>query len=252
MSKVCVPYIRVSTHKQRETGHSLAAQEKQIRKWAEYNGYEILGNAKGILGDKGRSASTMQGRKGLEKALSLACENKCPFVVTTLSRVARNTGDLMKIAKRLDEAGADLVVLNESIDTSTPNGRMFFHILGSVLQFESEITGERVKAIKHYLKSQGRLYTGKNFLPFGWTVDKQDPKLLVEDRREQAIITIIMDMADEGYTVRYIKRYLDRYGIEPRNSYLGGRPKWSTGTISAIIKRERQKRKEAEDEEVED
>ena len=65
------------------------------------------------------------------------------LVITRLDRLARSTLDLCKIAKNLEDKGVDLIVLDQSIDTSTATGRLMFNMLGAIGQFETEIRAER-------------------------------------------------------------------------------------------------------------
>ena len=55
--------------------------------------------------------------------------------VTRLDRLARSTLHLCKIAKELEGKGVDLVVTDQSIDTSSATGRLLFNMLGAIAQF---------------------------------------------------------------------------------------------------------------------
>ncbi len=65
------------------------------------------------------------------------------FVVTRLDRLARSVLDLTQIAREIAGKGIDLVVLDQNIDTTTPTGRLLFHVLGSIGEFERELIKER-------------------------------------------------------------------------------------------------------------
>ena len=65
------------------------------------------------------------------------------LVVTRLDRLARSTLHLCEIAKLLESKGVSLVVIDQSIDTSTSSGRLLFNMLGAIAQFETEIRAER-------------------------------------------------------------------------------------------------------------
>lgn len=67
-------------------------------------------------------------------------------VVTRLDRLARSVRQLCDLAAELEAVGVDLVVLDQSIDTSTPSGRFLFHTLGAVAELERELIRERVVA----------------------------------------------------------------------------------------------------------
>ena len=66
-------------------------------------------------------------------------------MVYKLDRIARSLKDLLSIQERIIEAGADFKSLTETLDTSTPAGRMIFQLLGAFAEFERELIRERTK-----------------------------------------------------------------------------------------------------------
>ena len=53
-----------------------------------------------------------------------------------LDRLARSVRHLTTVAGELEALGVDLVVLDQAIDTTTPVGKLLFHVLGSIAEFE--------------------------------------------------------------------------------------------------------------------
>lgn len=82
------------------------------------------------------------GRKELESLLEYVREGDV-VIVTKLDRLARSLPDLLKITVRLEEKGVELRCLDQAIDTTTPEGRMTYQILGAVAQFETSIRRAR-------------------------------------------------------------------------------------------------------------
>ena len=76
-------------------------------------------------------------------------------VVTKLDRLARSVRHLTSLAGELEALGVDLVVLDQSIDTGTPAGRLLFNVLGSIAEFEGELIRERVRAGQESAKRRG-------------------------------------------------------------------------------------------------
>lgn len=72
------------------------------------------------------------------------------LVIHSLDRLGRNVGDLVEIEKQLYAKGVKLKVIAQPIDTGTSTGRLIFHILASVAQFEREWNWDRTM---HGLKS---------------------------------------------------------------------------------------------------
>ncbi len=65
------------------------------------------------------------------------------MVVTKLDRLARSTLHLCQTADQLQADGIALKVLDQSIDTSTPTGKLLFNVLASIAEFETAIRKER-------------------------------------------------------------------------------------------------------------
>jgi DNA invertase Pin-like site-specific DNA recombinase len=78
------------------------------------------------------------------------------LVVWRLDRLARSLRQLIQTVEDLDARGIGLKSLTEAIDTSTPGGRLVFHIFGSIAEFERAIIRERTKAGVAAAKSRGR------------------------------------------------------------------------------------------------
>lgn len=89
------------------------------------------------------SGTKRQGRVALDDLLSRGIRKGDTVVVTRLDRLARSTRDLHNIAHTLSEKGVGLRVLEQNIDTTTPEGRMFFTMLSAVAEFETEIRKSR-------------------------------------------------------------------------------------------------------------
>ena len=65
------------------------------------------------------------------------------LIVTRLDRLARSTLHLCQIAEELKRKHVDLQVLDQQIDTTDATGRLLFHMLGAIAQFETELRAER-------------------------------------------------------------------------------------------------------------
>lgn len=77
--------------------------------------------------------------------------------VTKYDRLARSPRDLLEIVATIRERGAGFRTLAEDIDTTTPAGRMAFHVFASIAQFERECILERTKKGLASARKRGRI-----------------------------------------------------------------------------------------------
>lgn len=221
--RVAIGYVRVSTGGQAESGVSLADQEGRIRAWATSRGLPLLNVHSDAL-----SGKSLHDRPGVQAAIASACDSGGLLVVASLSRLARSLRDLLDISKKIEDCGAGLVSLAEDFDTSTASGRLFFHILGVLGEFERRLIAERTRSALRHLRSQGRRTGG---VPFGFDLDEGGKKLL-ENPREQATIAAMREMRERGLTLRAISACLEERGISAKN---GG--KWAAKVVAGILRR---------------
>ncbi len=101
------------------------------------------------------------GKKGAERPewehCLYAARKNDSIVVTELSRLGRHTGDLAVLADDLAARGIGLKILNLGIDTTTPNGRLIFNVVGAVAQMERELLIERTMSGLAAARAQGRV-----------------------------------------------------------------------------------------------
>ncbi|THH34226.1 recombinase family protein [Aliishimia ponticola] len=77
--------------------------------------------------------------------------------VTKYDRLARSLKDLLEIVETIRERGAGFRSLAEDIDTTTPAGRLVFHVFASIAQFERERISERTREGLESARKQGRI-----------------------------------------------------------------------------------------------
>jgi DNA invertase Pin-like site-specific DNA recombinase len=67
-------------------------------------------------------------------------------VIARLDRLGRSLLDLLDLVRRIEAAGAGLRSLGETLDTTTPTGRLLFHLFGAIAEFERGLIRERTMA----------------------------------------------------------------------------------------------------------
>ena len=94
-------------------------------------------------------------RPELDKALAYLREGDV-LVITRLSRAMRSLKHLLALADELRERGVGLVVLKQQIDTTTPTGRLVFHLLGAIDEFQRELIIEGTREGLDAARARGR------------------------------------------------------------------------------------------------
>jgi DNA invertase Pin-like site-specific DNA recombinase len=92
-----------------------------------------------------RASGARADRPGLRKALDYAREGDV-LIVWKLDRLGRNLPHLIETVTALEKRGVGFRSITEAIDTTTPGGRLVFHLFGALGQFERDLIGERTRA----------------------------------------------------------------------------------------------------------
>ncbi|MFC1260612.1 recombinase family protein [Streptomyces rochei] len=155
-----------------------------------------------------KASGKLASRPELDKALIAAREGD-EFVITKLDRLGRSLKNLIELSEQLDKKGVNLVVLSQGIDTSTPAGRMFFHILGAIAEFERSLIVERTRDGLEAARARGRVGGRKQALkPRQVKLAQEMYDELGEDGKRKHTV---QDIANElGVARTTIYRYLDR------------------------------------------
>ncbi|KAA0547748.1 recombinase family protein [Citrobacter braakii] len=133
-----IGYVRVSTNDQ-----NTALQRNAL----ECSGCEL------IFEDK--ISGKASDRPGLKRVLKTLGDGDT-LVVWKLDRLGRSMRHLVVLVDELRERGINFRSLTDSIDTSTPMGRFFFHVMGALAEMERELIVERTRAGLAAAKAEGR------------------------------------------------------------------------------------------------
>lgn len=136
-----VGYVRVSRHEQNKDLQIDALKAAGCEKW--------------FVDEMSGSGEKFSERRGLEEALAFIRPGDT-FVVWKLDRAGRSLRHLIDLITTLKERGIDFASLTEAIDTSTPGGRLIFHIMGALAEFERDIIRERTNAGLAAARARGR------------------------------------------------------------------------------------------------
>jgi DNA invertase Pin-like site-specific DNA recombinase len=103
-----------------------------------------------------RVSGTLEHRPGLDTMLEQLRPGDI-VLVWRLDRLGRSLKHLLNTVSLLQERGVGFRSLNEDLDTTSPTGRLIFHVLASLSQFERDLTVERTQAGLLAARARGRV-----------------------------------------------------------------------------------------------
>jgi DNA invertase Pin-like site-specific DNA recombinase len=218
-----VAYLRVSTEEQALHGYGLDAQEHELTRAFEYEGWELVE----LIRDEGVSGKDLD-RPGLKRALEMIAAGEADgLVVSKLDRLSRSVIDFSDLLEWFEHGGARFVALDLKVDTTTPSGRMIASILVVIAEWERGTIAARTKAGLAAKRAQGQA-TGRPSV-----ADR--PELL---ERIHAMRT------QDGMTLQAIATVLNTEGVPT----LRGAGSWRPSSVqsAAGYKRPRPRRRRAE------
>ena len=220
--KICGLYQRVSTEDQTREGFSLSEQKERLEAFCKFKGYEI----KDYYEDAGISAKTGNYRPEFDRLMEDIKSGRINTIVALkLDRISRSIYDWENIMTTLEEYDADLVCVNDDINTTSANGKMISRIMISVSQNEIERTSERTKVGLAGAIKQGHI---PHQAPLGY---KHENKKLVIDYSTKDVVVRIFELYYNGNSYQTISNILNEEQIL-------GKTNWRDSTITAVLENE--------------
>lgn len=215
-------YCRVSTDKADQL-NSLAVQKSFFVEYAERNGHDLIR----LYADEGISGTKIKRRKEFQQMMLDAERGLFEMlVVKDISRLARNTVDLLQSIRRLKALGIETVFLTADM-TSMGDSEFVLTVFGALAQEESRNTSKRVKFSKRINAEKGKVPN----LVYGYDKIIGDYFNLDINQEEAAVVRQIYTWyVEEGYGGSRIADMLNRRGLKTKRNC-----SWSQAAVCRIL-----------------
>ena len=220
-------YCRVSSEKEMQ----LNSFDAQVKYYTEYITQREDWHLVKIYADEGITGTNTKRRSGLKDMLRDCKDKKLDLIICkSISRMGRNTADLLKIVRETRELGVDIFFENENIHTLGSGGEFLITVFASLAQDTSRQISENVIWGQDKAMRSGKIFCNNYIMGY----DRVDGKLVINEEQAKTVKRVF-DLFLEGYGIRTIAKQLEQEGHKTAK----GKDKWNPVSVRAMLKNEK-------------
>jgi site-specific DNA recombinase len=219
-----VVYTRFSPRRNADKSESCETQLSYCEKYAEAHDMTIMG----VFADKGISGKDER-RPNLWAAIS-ALDKGYVLLTYKLDRLARNVYLSECIRRAVEKEGARIEAVQGDVSGDGPEQIMIRQVLSVFNEYERKIIAARTKYALLYHQANGKRVS--RYPPYGWKIDPEDDKRLIESPEEQPVLKAIIALhTDQELTAGEIVTYMKKEMPEKARGNFG----WTKRAVSRIL-----------------
>lgn len=222
-------YARVST----DETDQLNSYQVQIKEFTERIKNNPEWEFAGMFSDEGITGTNMKKRIGMQKMLDAARNGDIDMIITkSISRLARNTVDMLTVIKEMREIKVEIYFEKENISSADPKIDFILTIMSSIAQEESRNISENTKWGFRKRFAQGQLMmTTTHFLGY----DKDDEGQLIINSEQALTVKYIFNQYLNGMGISKLARHLSEKGYKNGRGVVN----WYSDTVKEILRNEK-------------